>query len=165
MNYYIAQDRFGNYDLAHHGIKGQKWGVRRYQNDDGSLTSAGRLRYNVGSLSGKNLHKGLGRLNKDLNRSRRKYDRLSRKAAKAEMRGDSDKKKEYESEASEVKKSIQNGEKFLKNYFSSSAVNRSISEYEDYVSRRNDQIEALLRRRALLRVGNGQTTVNVRSRR
>lgn len=30
--------------LAHHGIKGQKWGVRRFQNKDGSLTSAGKKR-------------------------------------------------------------------------------------------------------------------------
>ena len=33
----------------HYGIKGQKWGVRRYQNADGSLTTAGRARYSKGS--------------------------------------------------------------------------------------------------------------------
>lgn len=31
--------------LAHHGIKGMKWGVRRYQNEDGTLTAAGKKRY------------------------------------------------------------------------------------------------------------------------
>lgn len=31
--------------LAHHGIKGMKWGRRRYQNPDGSLTDAGKKRY------------------------------------------------------------------------------------------------------------------------
>lgn len=31
--------------LIHHGIKGQKWGVRRYENPDGSLTPAGKKRY------------------------------------------------------------------------------------------------------------------------
>ena len=36
-------------ELYHWGIKGQKWGVRNYQNPDGSLTTAGRLRYGVGS--------------------------------------------------------------------------------------------------------------------
>lgn len=29
-------------ELYHHGIKGQRWGVRRYQNKDGSLTLAGK---------------------------------------------------------------------------------------------------------------------------
>lgn len=33
-------------ELYHHGIKGQKWGIRRFRNEDGSLTSAGRSRYN-----------------------------------------------------------------------------------------------------------------------
>lgn len=32
-------------ELYHWGIKGMKWGVRRYQNPDGSLTAAGRKRY------------------------------------------------------------------------------------------------------------------------
>lgn len=34
-----------NYVLVHHGIKNQRWGFRRYQNPDGSLTPAGRARY------------------------------------------------------------------------------------------------------------------------
>ena len=33
------------YVLKHHGIKGMKWGVRRYQNKDGTLTAAGKKRY------------------------------------------------------------------------------------------------------------------------
>ena len=32
-------------ELYHHGIKGMKWGVRRFQNEDGSLTTAGKKRY------------------------------------------------------------------------------------------------------------------------
>ena len=31
--------------LAHHGVKGMRWGVRRYQNEDGSFTEAGKARY------------------------------------------------------------------------------------------------------------------------
>lgn len=32
-------------EIAHSGIKGQKWGVRRYQNADGTLTDVGKKRY------------------------------------------------------------------------------------------------------------------------
>lgn len=39
-DYYLVSN-----ELYHHGILGQKWGVRRYQNPDGSLTAAGRARY------------------------------------------------------------------------------------------------------------------------
>lgn len=33
------------YEIKHSGVKGMKWGVRRYQNKDGSLTPAGKKRY------------------------------------------------------------------------------------------------------------------------
>ena len=42
MSYKIVK---GDEYLSHHGILGQKWGIRRYQNEDGSLTSAGKTRY------------------------------------------------------------------------------------------------------------------------
>lgn len=36
---------YGNGELYHHGIKGQKWGIRRYQNNDGSYTPSGKKRH------------------------------------------------------------------------------------------------------------------------
>lgn len=41
----IVNEYYTDSYLAHHGILGQKWGVRRFQNKDGSLTSAGQKRY------------------------------------------------------------------------------------------------------------------------
>lgn len=46
-------------ELYHYGVKGQKWGQRRYQNKDGSLTPAGKKRYrnDDGSLNDKGVEK------------------------------------------------------------------------------------------------------------
>ena len=40
MGYFYSDE-----ELSHHGILGQKWGIRRYQNADGSLTAKGKKRY------------------------------------------------------------------------------------------------------------------------
>lgn len=45
MSNYSENDWRNYSELYHHGIQGQKWGVRRYQNSDGSLTPAGKKRY------------------------------------------------------------------------------------------------------------------------
>lgn len=43
--------------LAHYGILGMHWGIRRFQNKDGSLTAAGRKRAGVGDKTGNARHK------------------------------------------------------------------------------------------------------------
>ena len=60
--------------ISHHGILGQKWGVRRYQNTDGTLTEEGKARYtdsgrnnwhpkDVKNLSDAELKRRIARLN------------------------------------------------------------------------------------------------------
>ena len=49
--YYVAGIPFDGIDaISHHGIKGQKWGIRRYQNSDGTLNEAGKKRYEAYTL-------------------------------------------------------------------------------------------------------------------
>lgn len=47
MGWIKVPDNIDVDELYHHGIKGQKWGIRRFQNKDGSLTAAGKKRYDV----------------------------------------------------------------------------------------------------------------------
>ena len=79
--------------LAHHGVKNQRWGFRRYQNKDGSLTKAGQKRYNKETADLKAERKSL----KAKARTQKKMDKL--KDLKSEV--DDLKKAEEEAKAGE----------------------------------------------------------------
>lgn len=60
-------------ELQHWGIKGQKWGVRRFQNEDGSLTEEGKQRYMYAARSGKLDYKKLS--DKDLDMINNRFNK------------------------------------------------------------------------------------------
>lgn len=70
-----------DYVLQHYGIKGQKWGVRRFQNEDGTRTEAGRKRYNL-----KEKAKNYGQHHRDVTLKRRERDRYAKEIAKKDSR-------------------------------------------------------------------------------
>ena len=80
-------------ELLHWGIKGMKWGVRRYQNKDGTLTPAGKKRYNAEMERLKNEEKILK--NKEATRAKLAKLETKRKEIderKKALNGDSGKK-------------------------------------------------------------------------
>lgn len=110
-------------ELSHHGIKGQKWGRRRYQNKDGSLTPAGKQRYG----SEENFE---SRYNEDV--------KTRIKAAKKLTDGGKDftkATKEYEGERSRKKQ--QKANKALEEAARDKARSMSDQELRDAVSRLN----------------------------
>lgn len=70
--------------LYHHGIKGQHWGERRYQNEDGTLTAAGKERYYKTEYKpAKSEYK---QAKKEYKKARKSYDKAFDKAQKYEDR-------------------------------------------------------------------------------
>lgn len=66
-----------NNELSHHGIKGMKWGVRRFQTKSGALTPEGKKRYSGGSDKKASLSKNVKKYNKkfdDWNRTQESAD-------------------------------------------------------------------------------------------
>lgn len=95
-------ENFDENYLQHHGTKGQRWGVRRYQNKDGSLTPAGRKRYDKESEKLKAEAQKLKAEKKVLENKKKtqaKFDKLDEKKAKLEAE-----KKALKAEQKKLKK-------------------------------------------------------------
>lgn len=92
-------DSVSSDELMHYGIKGQKWGRRRYQNADGSLTAEGRKRYgtkeNFDTQYPKDVSKrvdsikgGAGNVKKAANKATEVINAKDKSANKAKIRSD-----------------------------------------------------------------------------
>ena len=87
--------QYNTNELYHHGVLGMKWGVRRYQNTDGTLTAAGKKRYQI--------HRGDSNFTKWVKKRRKASD--DAKIEKINQRkADKEAKKASEKEIKEYKK-------------------------------------------------------------
>ena len=77
-----------NAELKHYGIKGMRWGVRRFQNKDGSLTNAGKLRYKYQTEEGVS-EKDAGKAAKYVDRETKRYDKMISRMKKSKSVGKS----------------------------------------------------------------------------
>lgn len=97
-----------SYDqLEHSGILGMKWGIRRYQNEDGTLTEAGKIRY--GKLAAKEYYK-----EHKLSRKRDKTDSF-KKAQKIQKKIDTHASKQDRYESSISKDYVNKGRMIVAN--------------------------------------------------
>ena len=137
----VHADDEGAY-LAHHGIKGQRWGIRRFQNPDGSLTEKGKRR--IKTLHGKSdkLDAKKAKLNSPKNMVRlSQYKSLSadRHAAANQHKADEDfyrNKASYALTNHGSKVAIKKADKAHTKYVQEA---KKAAEYDDYITKHQNK--------------------------
>ena len=123
MEYY---NPYEPYELTHWGIKNMKWGIRRFQNKDGSLTPEGGKRYNGSDYQPR---KSLGQKISDYKKASAKKKQLEKaRAARAEKKRAEE---EAKAKAEQRKKDVESGKIKAKDLTS--------DELKDRINRLNDE--------------------------
>lgn len=150
-NYNYTLESLFSSEIYHHGIKGQRWGIRRYQRPDGSLTPDGKKRYrkdvkNAEQLrrhtaAAKKIIKKSGQMatldKKDYDEALNNYNKEMRKSSIFESR----QKKKVRIDAADV--TLSEAEKRLKR--SEENLQRDIDNYEAEAKAYTAQIDKMIR--------------------
>ena len=116
-------------ELYHHGIKGQEHGVRRYQNEDGSLTPLGRIHYGYGQIKERRAQR----------KEERKQRREERKASNIKNMSEADLRKAINRKKLELEyKELTKSKRFEKGL---SLVDKLSSAYIENKKRKDEAIQ------------------------